>query len=550
MVEKMQLTLLRLNVGTTGSPETAAQIKMQLTLLRLNVGTTGSPETAAVIKMQLTLLRLNVTPKSTRRSARTSGLMGKRVEVTQSPGLPWRTAARANRFRGHPPDVARYPADQSSDLSTSLLFTSTQGHLDEDDSASEVVLKVDPHSGGVTMDAAAAGGGSFGSKSRATEAMMRELEESHMAMDLNNTKEVKIELEQMRRHLREERLARAKSDQKVVHLMIENRRLTEEVAQLKKAQNGTRLAEDEAFLESVEASFKQFHAFIDMLREAGMGQLVTIAGLDQSAMPFANGSSDYISSNSSGNGVGRNSRHHSNINSNNNNNNSSDNDAAPNPDTTYANMPLASSAFVKSRQQHQQPQQQRHSPGDPSGSHSMASFTEGEPLVIGSQAAGRGEQMNRGRVYGDESEAAKQEADELYSRLVQETRGALTRPEAEGASKVISSTGSSPVRPAASVNIAKALAESGGGGAGGVGRAQGGWTDSRDGQARQHIHEAGRLTYSPDKSGASLSVDEEIEDVEEEPSSPGISGRGQDDSGAGLQATPFKDIIDSQDEDF
>ena len=51
--------------------------------------------------------------------------------------------------------------------------------------------------------------------------------------------------------------------------MIENRRLTEEVSRLHKAQTGSRLAEDESFLESVETSFKQFHAFIDMLREAG-----------------------------------------------------------------------------------------------------------------------------------------------------------------------------------------------------------------------------------------------------------------------------------------
>ncbi|RUS82862.1 hypothetical protein EGW08_009384 [Elysia chlorotica] len=183
----------------------------------------------------------------------------------------------------------------------------------------------------------------------------------------------------MRRHLREERLARAKSDQKLVHLMIENRRLTEEVTTLKKGQSGVRLAEDESFLESVEASFKQFHAFIDMLREAGMGQLVSMAGLDQSTMPFANSSTTV-------NGYSNISPGH--LNNNNNNNNSNSNschrdDEVERQNTTYANMPLASSAFVASRAQ-------RVLDLDPGGSHSMAaSFTEGRPVIVGARTGAR-----------------------------------------------------------------------------------------------------------------------------------------------------------------
>ena len=56
-----------------------------------------------------------------------------------------------------------------------------------------------------------------------------------------------------------------------------------------------------------------------------------------------------------------------------------------------------------------------------------------------------------------------------------------------------------------------------------------------------------RALHSPDKSGASLSVEED--DEGEEPSSPGLSGRGQDNSGAGPHHMVAKDL-DSADEDF
>ncbi|GFR89875.1 centrosomal protein of 78 kDa-like [Elysia marginata] len=512
-----------------------------------------------------------VTPKSTRRSARTSGLMGRRAEVMQSPGLPWRTAARAHRFRGHPPDSARLRADLSSDISTSLLYAG--GHADDEndddddvDSASELMtVEVDPVAGRRPAGRGSGGGwvtvkesGSSGAAAggRATEAMIKKLEENHMALDLGNPKEVKIELETMRRHWREERLARTKSDQKIVHLMIENRRLTEEVAALKKAQDHARLVEDESFLESVEASFKQFHAFIDMLREAGMGQLVTIAGLDQTAMPFANGSSDYYAS-SNGNGKSSNhQRRHGGRENSNNSNNSDGNDAGPNPNTTYANMPLASSAFVSNQQQ-----QHQRAPGgsgdgggndgavDPSVSVSMAaSFSEGNPLVIGE----RMDPAGRGNSYDEESDAARQEADELYSRLLQETRGALGRHEvADGASHNSPTTAiGASVKPVSTVNIAKAVAENTGGLGGIV-------AHSRDVEPTQkyHFQDGGRqmamarpITHSsPNKSGTSLSVEEE--DEGEELSSPGLSGRGQDDSRAGLQDLVAKDL-DSADEDF
>uniref|UniRef100_A0A3Q3WX08 Uncharacterized protein n=1 Tax=Mola mola TaxID=94237 RepID=A0A3Q3WX08_MOLML len=43
-----------------------------------------------------------------------------------------------------------------------------------------------------------------------------------------------------------------------------------------------RALEDEAVLESIESSFTKFHAFLDLLRDAGLGQLASMAGIDKS----------------------------------------------------------------------------------------------------------------------------------------------------------------------------------------------------------------------------------------------------------------------------
>ena len=60
--------------------------------------------------------------------------------------------------------------------------------------------------------------------------------------------------------------------------MMENRRLEDDlrVAKLRSSSLSSRqqqressLEHDESVLDSIESSFKQFHAFLDMLREAG-----------------------------------------------------------------------------------------------------------------------------------------------------------------------------------------------------------------------------------------------------------------------------------------
>ena len=51
-------------------------------------------------------------------------------------------------------------------------------------------------------------------------------------------------------------------------LTLENKRLREDLARQKLGEGGNVL-DDDSVLETIEASFKQFHEFLDLLREAG-----------------------------------------------------------------------------------------------------------------------------------------------------------------------------------------------------------------------------------------------------------------------------------------
>uniref|UniRef100_A0A2C9K5K8 Centrosomal protein of 78 kDa n=1 Tax=Biomphalaria glabrata TaxID=6526 RepID=A0A2C9K5K8_BIOGL len=308
-----------------------------------------------------------VTPTSAKRKGK-ARCVSRKLDIEPSPGLPWRTAARANRFRGHPPDTSKFLTQPSPDVSTSLLFNPPDK---SNESRTSIAASANTN----------AEAGLSSSRSRLIEAAaaeaMKKLEDSHLSLDLTNEKEVLIELEQMRRHLKEERTARAKADQRVLQLMLENRRLHETIEVLEKCQQPShRLLDDESFLESIETSFKQFHAFIDMLKEAGLGQLVTMAGLDQSKMPFSQSQKT----------VDPVLKQHS-------------NGKISSP--PYASLPAGSS-------------EARHYQKPNGHSVQMSRDIPKDPTMQSS-------------IYVDESELARQEADELYSRLVKETRGVLNQ---------------------------------------------------------------------------------------------------------------------------
>ncbi|NXG39155.1 CEP78 protein, partial [Dromaius novaehollandiae] len=71
-----------------------------------------------------------------------------------------------------------------------------------------------------------------------------------------------------------------------LHLEIENARLRNlniSLSEVLHAQSVTNMIlEDEGVLGSIENSFQKFHAFLDLLKDAGLGQLAALAGIDQS----------------------------------------------------------------------------------------------------------------------------------------------------------------------------------------------------------------------------------------------------------------------------
>lgn len=121
-------------------------------------------------------------------------------------------------------------------------------------------------------------------------------------------KDMQFEMEMLKRRLEEESRARATADSRILELEVENRRLQQEIRLLKTKQtlphtrhipvNGTLLntfdqpknagartiLEDDRVLESIEASFRQFHGFLDLLKGSRFSDLAQILG-ENSRLP-------------------------------------------------------------------------------------------------------------------------------------------------------------------------------------------------------------------------------------------------------------------------
>ncbi|KPP75248.1 hypothetical protein Z043_105523 [Scleropages formosus] len=87
-------------------------------------------------------------------------------------------------------------------------------------------------------------------------------------------KRLQVELEEYRLRLAEERKARLTADACLVELELENKRLRNinmSLTEAMQTQHSTSSAlEDDAVLECIEASFRKFHAFLDLLKDAGL----------------------------------------------------------------------------------------------------------------------------------------------------------------------------------------------------------------------------------------------------------------------------------------
>ncbi|KAM7077383.1 centrosomal protein of 78 kDa isoform 1-T2 [Ciconia maguari] len=171
--------------------------------------------------------------------------------------LPWRTAERAKRCRGGPVD------------STEELPVKIQ---------TGIPVKV-------TVESASA------SETEDTEDLDDVIHHPDVAKSLdkiNVTKyqQLQLELEECMEKLKEEQRARVKAEERVMELEIENARLRNlniSLSEVLHAQSVTNMIlEDEGVLGSIENSFQKFHAFLDLLKDAGLGQLAVLAGIDQS----------------------------------------------------------------------------------------------------------------------------------------------------------------------------------------------------------------------------------------------------------------------------
>ncbi|XP_006145547.1 centrosomal protein of 78 kDa isoform X2 [Tupaia chinensis] len=166
--------------------------------------------------------------------------------------LPWRTAERAKRSRGFPLIKTRDICNQlqRSDFPVTVTVESpSSSEIEEADDSSESVHEV-PEKTSFKQEA------------------------------------LQEKLEQCLKQLKEERVIRLKADKRVSELEHENaqlRNINFSLSEALQAQSATSMIlDDEGVLGSIENSFQKFHAFLDLLKDAGLGQLATMAGIDQS----------------------------------------------------------------------------------------------------------------------------------------------------------------------------------------------------------------------------------------------------------------------------
>ncbi|XP_072137664.1 centrosomal protein of 78 kDa [Mobula birostris] len=171
--------------------------------------------------------------------------------------VPWRTAARANRFRSiHQGSSLQNRVIQASNPVKVTLESASSSDTEETIYTPQQLLQ------------------------------MSAVGDSPDAISVQQYNCLKMELEECHLRLEEEMRARTKADARLMELEIENTRLRNINVSLSDALHaqsttGT-ILEDEGVLESIEASFRKFHAFLDLLKDAGLGQLAAIAGIDQS----------------------------------------------------------------------------------------------------------------------------------------------------------------------------------------------------------------------------------------------------------------------------
>ncbi|XP_054629350.1 centrosomal protein of 78 kDa [Dunckerocampus dactyliophorus] len=177
--------------------------------------------------------------------------------------VPHHSAARAGRQRGFPPGDTVIENQQHRGQTGSTVrvtFESNSEEEEEDDYEEEVQGDQRPSHRNLQ-------GGT----------LARQLERMQMA------------LQECRLRLGEERRARLKAESCLREFELENARLRDNNRSLTEALSATgsdrSTLENEDVLESIERSFTKFHAFLDLVKDAGFGQLAAMADIDTSDFP-------------------------------------------------------------------------------------------------------------------------------------------------------------------------------------------------------------------------------------------------------------------------
>nr|XP_020449404.1 centrosomal protein of 78 kDa isoform X2 [Monopterus albus] len=196
---------------------------------------------------------------------RNSGAAQAQKPYSRSCCVPWRAAARAGRQRGLPPGVSAIEQSFQGAATVKLNMEShSEGEEDEEEEEEVVVVEVEQRPSSRSLQNRITG--------RQFELMQMELKECRL-------------------RLAEERRARLKAESRLMEYELENARLRDANHSLSVALAATGSAsapaafsalEDEAVLQSIENSFTKFHAFLDLLEDAGLGQLASVAGIGKS----------------------------------------------------------------------------------------------------------------------------------------------------------------------------------------------------------------------------------------------------------------------------
>ncbi|KAM6303768.1 LOW QUALITY PROTEIN: centrosomal protein of 78 kDa [Podargus strigoides] len=169
--------------------------------------------------------------------------------------LPWRTAERAKRCRGGPVDSAEELLMKIQSGIPVKVTVESASPSETEDTEDDVIHNPD-------------------------------LAKSLDKINVTKYRQLQLELEECIEKLKEEQRARVKAEERIMELETENARLRNlnvSLSEVLRAQTETNtILEDEGVLGSIETSFQKFHAFLDLLKDAGLGQLAVLAGINQS----------------------------------------------------------------------------------------------------------------------------------------------------------------------------------------------------------------------------------------------------------------------------